>query len=1023
MSENNPILNSPYGPPKFHYRTLPDGTLDYQNIDKGRRIFDPDINAPIPVRTGIQGQMFISEQVANAENHIINILRREIAIWRAENYPNVTRVSRELLKYWFENEQREITKNLFFAQREAVETAVWLNEVAVKSNVGQSMLNRLHTACQVGEDDTFNLPRVAFKMATGTGKTVVMAMLILYHYFNRQEYRSDTRFADYFLLVAPGITIRDRLGVLYVDSQTINPQEIQDYYHQRGLIPFHLRESAEGLNARIVITNYHSFELRNLQGNKRSPFDGKVGVDGKMQEAKENPSLMLKRVLGNFKRGSRLLILNDEAHHCYLPKGKSSREDKSEDERAAVWINGIATISQHFKICIVYDMSATPYYLTGSGYEPGTLFPWVVSDFGLIEAIEAGLVKIPFLPESDNTHALEMPKLRNLYEHVKDKLPKKGKNTEVLSGDPEIPPLVKQAFDQFYSHYKTDYELYEQNELLFKTPPVFIVVCNNTNVSSELYRYIAGYEIYDEEGNFVTTKQGIASLFSNYDSYGKAYNKPRTLLIDSYALENSDQVDDQFKKVFAHEIEVFKKDYRIMNPGKSVENLTDADILREVVNTVGKPGKLGAGIRCVVSVSMLTEGWDANTVTHVMGLRAFGSQLLCEQVAGRALRRQSYHLVNYDKDDNILPEGTDKRKISTQKFPPEYAQIIGIPFKLFKGGGAVPPPPPLDYKHIKALKERADLEITFPNLTGYRIEIEEAEIKADFSKIPPYEIDGSRYPTKTIMASAFLPNEAELTLEQIAERREQELVYAITRQLINHYYRDDEGNRFFHKFKRLKDIVHYWLKHKTKCIGDAFPNMLFYEPAEKVCRHIQSGIEAEQQRHERIMPVFNHYNKFGSTIYVHGNTIKKVYPTKKSHINFVVADTNSWEQIAAKTLEEMDEVTTYVKNSFLGFEIPYVDAYGGDKMYVPDFIAKVKIPSGGIANLVIEITGFNKEKEHKVNYVINRWLPAVNNVREKYDYDEWHFIEIANDIRDIKNELRNKIKTIQPVKNKKELKA
>jgi type III restriction enzyme len=565
----------------------------------------------------------------------------------------------------------------------------------------------------------------------------------------------------------------------------------------------------------------------------------------------------------------------------------------------------------------------------------------------------------------------------------------------------------------FYSHYRKDFELYEQNPLLFRTPPVFIVVCNNTNVSSEMYRYIAGYEINDDEGNLIKTKQGVAHLFSNYDEYGKPYKKPRTLLIDSYALETSDQIDTQFKNVFDHEIAVFKKDYRIMNPGKSVENLTDADILREVVNTVGKPGKLGAHIRCVVSVSMLTEGWDANTVTHVMGLRAFGSQLLCEQVAGRALRRQSYHLVNYDKDGNILPEGADRRKISSRKFPPEYAQIIGIPFKLFKGGKSTPPPSPIDYTHIKALKERAHMEITFPNLTGYRVEIEEAEIKADFRNVPPYEIDGSKYPTKTIMASAFLPDEKELSLGQVAERRKQELVYAITRQLINQYYRDDDGNRFFHKFKRLKDIVQYWLEHKIKCIGGAFPNMLFYEPANKVCRHIQSGIEAEQQRHERVMPKFNHYNRMGSTIYVHGNTTRKVYPTKKSHINFVVADTDSWEQIAAKTLEEMDEVICYVKNAYLNFEIPYVDEYGNDRMYVPDFIACVKTPSGVTINLVIEITGFNKDKEHKIHYVYNRWIPAVNNVREKYDYDEWHFIEIANDIRDIKNELRNKINSIQ----------
>ena len=986
MTDDNPILNGPYDEPKRYYRTLPDGTLDYTKTKRGRRPYDPKINTPIPIRQGPQEQLFDQDDLqGDAENHIINLLRREVGAWRHKDYPNTTRVTKELLLFWFENPDRHATKKLFFAQREAVETAIWLNEVATTSNVGQSILSRLKEGNTVSEnEESFNLPRIAFKMATGSGKTVVMAMLIMYHYFNRQEYRSDTRFADYFLIVAPGITIKTRLGVLFVDDKTKNTQEIGDYYYVRALVPEYYKSNLAGINSRLIITNYHTFELRTLQGNKKSPFDGKIDRDGNKVDAKENDSLMIKRVLRNFKKEKRLLVINDEAHHCYLPKGKSNKDSKQENERAAIWISGLAQIAKYFKITSVYDLSATPYFLSGSGYPAYSLFPWVVSDFGLIEAIESGLVKIPFLPETDTSHQLEMPVLRNLYEHVRKDLPKKGKSKEVLTGPPQLPPIIKQAIDQFYSHYKDDYDKIGS---MFDAPPVFIVVCNNTNVSSEVYKHIAGYDKLDDAGNLISTIPSKFSLFSNYDKdTGRPLAKPPTLLIDSYALEDSDQIDETFKKIFASEIENFKKDYRITHPGKSVDNITDAEILREVVNTVGKPGMLGSHIRCVISVSMLTEGWDANTVTHIMGIRAFGSQLLCEQVAGRALRRQNYFL--------------DK----TGKFPPEYAHIIGVPFKMFKGGKTTITPPP-DTTHIFALKERLPYEIRFPQITGYRIESAEKDILANFDNIEMYELDGSKYPTETEMGSAFLANKEKMTLQQVLQRREQELIYLITKYLINNYYSDDDRNPQFQKFRQLKEIVSWWYENKVKVIGDAFKKMLFYEDAKSVCNHIMRGIYAEQRKTDQILPVLNYYNKVGSTKYVNGNTSKKVYATKKSHVNFVVADTDSWEQIAAKTLEEIPEVISYVKNSFLGFEIPYIQ-YGKDRVYIPDFIARIKTPNGKKANLIIEITGMSQDKDVKKWYVENRWLPAANNILEQYDFDPWYFVEVANDIRDIKNELK-----------------
>jgi type III restriction enzyme len=1031
MSSSNPILNNPYLEPKLYYATDSEGNLDYQKVCEGRRQYQPDISV-IPARQSEAKELFES----NSDNpvheaHIINLCRKEIRIWRSDGYPGTTRITKELLNFWFNNFDRPANKKLFFAQQEAIETAIWINEVAEKSNAGQHILNLLKKGQQsVGEIQDDQLPRVAFKMATGSGKTVVMGTLICYHFLNRQEYRNDQRFADYFLIVAPGVTIKGRLGVLFVDTQNKNPSQIQDYYRLRSLVPASMEHKLDGLNAKLIITNYHSFEPKVLQGNKKSPFDGKVNVNGEKNSTdnKEDFSRVIKRTLGKFKLGSRLLVLNDEAHHCYLPKSKSKtidNEEGDENERAAVWFSGLREIAKKFKLQAIYDLSATPYYLNGSGYTPYSLFPWVVSDFGLIEAIESGLVKIPFLPESDNTQELKMPVLRNLYDHVRDDLPKKGerkkkKDSEEKNGSgvelpPRLPPLVKGALDQFYNHYFDYYngtrEAKEEKVNLFSSPPVFIVVCNNTSVSKEVYKYIAGYEYLDSKGELIVVK-GAKALFSNYDEVtGKLLKRPPTLLIDSYALENGDQIDESFKKIFSSEIDEFKRDYTRIHGQGSLEQISDAEILREVVNTVGQQGKLGAHIRCVVSVSMLTEGWDANTVTHIMGLRAFGSQLLCEQVAGRALRRVSYFLQGYDKEGNPT---SDKRKIVIEKFPPEYAHIIGVPFKMFKGGKSEPPAQPVNLSHVFAIVDRqVDSEITFPNVTGYRIENIDSEIQFDFSGIENYEIDGSKFPTQTIMASPISPTEEKLEVKSVLEKRDQELIYLITKELIKYHFCDDEGNPQFQKFNKLKSIVEEWYKNKVSLLNISdvrFKKLLYFEEPKKIVDHIARGINPQNNTVEHIRPVLNYYNRFGSTRYVNGNTVKEVFLTRKSHINYVVMD-SGWEGICAKTLEEIDLVQSYVKNQFLGFSVPY-SKDGKDHLYFPDMIARVKSKSGEYKNLIIEISGMSKDKAEKKWFLENRWLPGINAMREKYDYPEWHFIEIANDIRDIKNQLIAKIESI-----------
>jgi len=330
---------------------------------------------------------------------------------------------------------------------------------------------------------------------------------------------------------------------------------------------------------------------------------------------------------------------------------------------------------------------------------------------------------------------------------------------------------------------------------------------------------------------------------------------------------------------------------------------------------------------------------------------------------------------------------------------------------MFKGGQSEAPPPPVDLTHIAAIPKRQEaMEIDFPNVVGYRVESMEGEIKHDFSNIENYELRGDLMPIKTKMASAFSEQEIELEIQSVLEKRDAEIIWWLTKELIKYHFSDEDGNPRFQPFNKLKNIVTEWYEEKVLLLNIADPRykrLLFFEDSKKIVAHIARGINPQLNTTEHIRPVFNYYNKFSSTKYVNGNTVKDVYLTQKSHVNYVVMDSD-WEGICAKTLEEIDTVETYVKNQFLGFAIPYVKD-GKDRQYFTDFIARVKGKDGTPKNLMIEISGMSKDKAEKKWFVENRWIPAVNALKEKYNYPEWHFIEVANDIRNIKNQLIEKI--------------
>ena len=1051
-TNDNPVLNNPYEEPQYYYDTDMNGNIDYATVINGRRPFGYDVNI-VPKKRGdktfFSQEDFISVD-PNAE--FINGIRKEVKAWREGGYPKASRITKELLDFWFNNKERRANLRLFFCQREAVETAVWLNEIAERDpNTGNYIQNllgeRRHT---VSTDDAYVLPRTAFKMATGTGKTVVMAMLILYNYLNKRANPMDTHYADHFLLCAPGITIRDRLSVLQLDySQRSNNFERTDYYHQRGLIPPQFEKELGGLNACITIVNYQQFLPRVFSGKHASPLDGKQKwVDGELvtQKDKEDYSVMLSRILEKGVKGKRIVVINDEAHHCYLPrqnKDKSLTDDeksdlKQENEAAMVWYEGLRQMKLlGYKLQQVYDLSATPYYLKGSGYPEYSLFPWVVSDFGLVDAIESGLVKIPFLPAYDNTTDLDEPKLRNIYESIKDKLPKRGiraqkkkdkedrsaegrlqgKNvdTSILSVQaPNLPTLLNTALEQFVKDYE-DYDrglrqAYEAMGTLYTAPPVLIVVCNNTTVSHEVYRDIAGYQDGVNEDGEPRYRKGRFDVFSNYDGMGLPKEKFPTLLIDSSALdEASTRIDEAFKKAYANEIEEFRHEYANQHGAGSADNLTDADILREVVNTVGKPGKLGGDIKCVVSVSMLTEGWDANTVTHVCGIRAFGSQLLCEQVVGRALRRQSYDLIPYDK----LGREIDRKDLYkykeeniTYKFPPEYARIIGVPFNTFKGGDTVVTKPQKPKAIIRALPERKEMEIRFPVITGYRSDNIEGSLKADFTGLPKFQLNFNQIPTETVLQTVVNGDQKMLKTDYM-ELRDLQVIYYFAHLMIREYYTSREHGQQFQKFPDIKQIVETWYNEQLEIVGGdgstEQKRLVMLWNYKAVLDNIMEGVHKANEDHEEISAVLNYYNPEGSTIHVYRPTNKTVYPTQKSHVNYVIAEDNSWQQIAAQTLDSMECVECWVKNTYLGFRIPYTVG-DENKEYQPTFIVRVK----GI-NLIVECEDFDSDKsgnkEAKRHYLKDYWIPSANNLKT---YGTWDLLEVR-DIDQLESEILKKV--------------
>jgi type III restriction enzyme len=961
-----PILNSPYAKPRFHHPLDEHGQpLGLQPVE-GRRPSKFIVPVPKAKRRGAATQGTLDLETYD-DNAIINEIRSHVDAWR--DLPGgadwgVTPTTQRLLEHWRHHEFTD--QQPFFCQIEAIETLIWLTEVARNRRQHAHLWRSIHAANAEANPE---LVRLALKMATGAGKTTVMAMVIAWQTLNAVRTPGSDRFSRAFLIVTPGITIRDRLQVLY-------PEHPDSYYRSREIVPNDML--GDIAKATIVITNYHAFQHRETVALSRVGRAFLKGNDLEPITTRETDGQMLDRACGKLLSFKNVVVLSDEAHHCYRQRALSEEEKldregqaeaKENNEAARLWISGIEALKRKIGVRAVYDLSATPFFLRGSGYREGTLFPWVVSDFSLMDAIECGIVKLPRIPVADNLAVADDPVYRKLWDHV-------GKDVLRAKNALDLPAMLQTALYALYSNYESYYREWEAGHV--GVPPVFIVVCQNTAVSRLVYEWIAGFERdADDDETIDETRRfhpGALKLFANYDEHGQPLARPNTLLIDSTQIEAGDTLDAEFRAAAAPEIHAFKEQRNRERGAGNTAEPTDGELLREVMNTVGRKERLGEQVRCVVSVSMLTEGWDASTVTHILGVRAFGTQLLCEQVVGRGLRRLSYDL----NEDDL--------------FDVEYAQVMGIPFAFT--GTAIPSPPtkPKIATHVHAVPERGELEITFPRVEGFRVDLPSEDLKAVFDENSRLVLTPKEVGPCEVLMQGIVGESITLTPEVIAAFRPSEISFRLAKHLLYRDFRDEDGFPRQHLFPQIQRICKRWLDEGYLVTqGVPVGAVLYLEIADTVAELIANAIVKSTDDDRPCRAVLDPYQPSGSTALVNFQTTRPVWTTdpRKSHVSHVVID-SEWEAELARVLEAHSRVLSYAKNQGMQFEIPYRVGRLA-RRYIPDFLVRANIGGGEVLNLVLETKGYRGlDAQLKADTMQTMWVPGVNNLGAQ---GRWAFAE------------------------------
>ena len=902
------IINPPYAEPERHWRYERE-TRTFDLVE-GRR------PAGYVVASG-DSQAFDDPGIF-VEIPLVNQIRPRVKAWREADYPGVSSITKRLLEHWRDPEEFE-ARRFFFCQLEAVETLIWLTEAPAAERVGIDI---------PGDGGAFI--RQCCKMATGSGKTIVMAMVIAWHILNKVAYPQDARFARNVLVIAPGLTVKSRLAVLV-------PAAVGNYYEAFNILPSALLDKLR--QGKVLVRNWHVLAWDSEEQVKKRRSVDKRGV--KSDEA------YTREVLGEMAGARNLLVINDEAHHAWRvnweAEGKylRSRDMKDSAEEATVWIGGLDRLHRSRGILTCYDFSATLFTPSGKKSSEEALFGWIVSDFGLNDAIESGLVKTPRVVVRDDAVPDAKTYKSRLYHIYNDPDVKDDLNRKAESEEP-LPDLVLNAYYLLGYDWREAWKAWKKANL--PTPPVMITVCNRTETAARVKHAFDSRRIHIDE----------------------LCDPERILHIDSKVLKEAEEREEPVVPLETAEADDETEETEAPTERK-LTKAEQAELLRRMVDTVGKAGQPGAVIQKVISVGMLSEGWDAKTVTHIMGLRAFTSQLLCEQVVGRGLRRTSYE---------VNPE--------TGLFEPEYVNIFGVPFTFLphEGGEDGPPPPPTPKTAVEPGPAKAEFEIRWPNVVHIE-RVFQPTLTLDWAKARPLELDAAQTAQIAEMAPVLegKPDVSQISrieLERLAgEFRTQRIIFETARDVFDQIKHTWQGSREV-LLAQLVRIVEEFIRSDKIAISPP----LFYQDElrrrliitlnmSRVVQHVWEAVR--QDNTERLRPVFDRDHPIRATGEMRTwYTGKPCERTKKSHINVCVYD-SAWEASDAFVLDDSEDVVAWAKNDHLGFEILYVYR-GVVRKYRPDFL--VRLTHGEM--LVLETKGQDTEQDKVKRRYLDEWAQAVN---------------------------------------------
>ena len=870
---------------------------------------------------------------------LVNQIRPRVKAWREAGYPGITSITRRLLAHWHDPEEFD-RRRFFFCQLEAVETLIWLTEAPAAERVGIEI---------PGDGGDFD--RRCCKMATGTGKTIVMAMVIAWHILNKVANPQDARFSKNVLVVAPGLTVKKRLAVL-------EPAGAGNYYEAFDIVPSTLLDKLR--QGRVLVRNWHALAWESEEQIKKRKSVDKRGA--KSDEA------YTREVLGEMANAHNLLVINDEAHHAWRvnweAEGKYLRQRDLKDsaQEATVWVGGLDRLHRSRGILTCYDFSATPFAPSGKKSSEEALFGWIVSDFGLNDAIESGLVKTPRVVVRDDAVPNAKTYKSRLYHiyndpEVKDDLNRRANPEELL------PDLVLNAYYLLGYDWRETWKAWKAADL--PTPPVMITVCNRTETAARVKHAFESRRIPIDE---LCNSEGILHIDSKVLEEAEAKEESTAVV------EASDEADDGEEEDVPVECRLTKAE--------------QAERLRKIVDTVGQVGQPGEKIQNVISVGMLSEGWDAKTVTHIMGLRAFTSQLLCEQVVGRGLRRTSYE---------INPQ--------TGLLEPEYVNIFGVPFTFLphEDSGDGPPPPPTPKTAVEPDPAKAEFEIRWPNVV--RIErLLQPTLTLDWSKVQPLELDAAQTPQVAELAPILegkpdVNQISRIELEKLArEFRTQRIIFETARNVFDQVRQSWRGSREI-LLAQLVRIVEQFIRSDRILISPP----LFYQDELRrrliitlnLSRVVQHVCEAVRQENtEKLVPVFDRDHPIRSTGQMRTwYTSKPCERTRKSHINVCVYD-STWEASDAFVLDNSSAVSAWAKNDHLGFEVLYLYR-GVVRKYRPDFL--VRLANGDM--LILETKGQDTELDRVKRRYLDEWVQAVN-AHGAFGRWRWKVARYPGEIRD-----------------------